>query len=99
MMEEGGGKSEGGRRGGKWEEGGCRRTVFISDLALSWTTTFVEQTGNVHRCYLWPREGWQSAPNLAVRIQNRRTLGAKRRVLMFCSYLPTKDLLEEQVKA
>ena len=96
--EERGGERRGEEeRGG--EEGGRRRTLFITGLALSWTKTPVQQSGKVHRCYLLPREGGQSAPNLAVRIQNRRTLGAKRSALIFCSYLPTKDLLEEQVKA
>ena len=40
-------------RGG--EEGGRRKTVFIPELALSWTKTPVQQSGKVHRCYLLPR--------------------------------------------
>ena len=37
----------------------------FTELALSWTGTPVQQSGKVHRCYLLPREGGQSAPNLA----------------------------------
>ena len=37
----------------------------ITELAMPWTGTPVQQSGKVHRCYLLPREGVQSAPNLA----------------------------------
>ena len=39
----------------------------------------MEQSGKVHRCYLLPREGGQSAPNLAVRIQKWKTKKIARR--------------------
>ena len=52
------------RRGGeRGEEGGRRKTVFITELALSWTKTPVQQSGKVHRCYLLPRRGGQYAPS------------------------------------
>ena len=92
MMEEGGGEGSGRRE----DDGDL---VLLVNSPCRGQQLLWNNRENVHRCYLWPREGGQSAPNLAVRIQNRRTLGAKRRALIFCSYLPTKDLLEEQVKA
>ena len=39
----------------------------------------MEQSGKVHRCYLLPREGGQSAPNLAVRTQKWKTKKIARR--------------------
>ena len=60
------------RRGGeRGEEGGRRKTRFIAELAMSWTKAPVQQSGKVHRCYMLPRGGGQSAPSLAVRTQNR----------------------------
>ena len=40
----------------------------FTELALSWTGTPVQQSGKVHRCYLLPKEGGQSAPNLAAAV-------------------------------
>ena len=50
-------EERGEERGERRKEGGWRRLVCITDLALSWTKTPVQQSGKLHRRYLLPREG------------------------------------------